>query len=155
PILVICNMMDIPIDERHEFLAIGHAGARAVDPDVPVAEKLASNRRQRTYIGRLIEERRANLRDDLMSRLIEAADDGKLTTDELVINTGAVLIAGFETTTNLITNCVYRLLQHPDQLAMLLADPKLIVTTIEEALRFDPPAQFMRARTIVADTEIA
>src|SRR5262245_39892405 len=154
PILVICNMMDIPIEERHEFLAIGHAGGRAVDPDVPVSEKLESNRRQRAYISKLIEGRRANLRDDLMSRLIDAADDGKLSNDELVVNTGAVLIAGFETTTNLITNCVYRLLQFPDQLAKLQADPGLIVTTIEEALRFDPPAQFMRARTIVADTEI-
>jgi cytochrome P450 len=154
PILVICNMLGIPTEERHEFLAIGNASSRSVDPDVPVSEKLANSRRQRAYISRLIEERRKAPADDLMSRLIDAADDGRIAEDELVVNTGAVLIAGFETTTNLITNAIYRLLQYPEQLALLRAEPELIGNTVEETLRFDPPAQFMRPRTIIADCEI-
>ena len=155
PILVICRMMGIPEEERHEFLEIGNTVARSVDPDVGLADKLAANARIRAYIARLVELRRANPGDDLMTRLIDAADDGRLVSlDELFINTGVLLIAGFETTTNLITSGVYRLLQHPDQLAAFMADAEPDRTAVEELLRFDPPAQFIRARTIVADTEI-
>ena len=90
-----------------------------------------------------------------MTRLIDATDDGTIVSlDELLINTGVLLIAGFETTTNLITNGVYRLLERPDQLEVYLDDPDIDRTAIDEILRFDPPAQFMRARTIVDDAEI-
>ena len=155
PILVICRMMGIPEEERHEFLEIGNTVARSVDPDVGLADKLAANARIRAYIARLVELRRADPGDDLMTRLIDAADDGRaLSLDELFINTGVLLIAGFETTTNLITSGAYRLLQRPDQLATFMADAELDRTAVEELLRFDPPAQFIRARTIVADTEI-
>jgi cytochrome P450 len=90
-----------------------------------------------------------------MTRLIEAADDGRLAgEDELVVNTGVLLVAGFETTTNLITNAVFRLLEHPEQLEAFLADPSVDRTCVEEVLRFDPPSQFVRARTIKTETEI-
>jgi cytochrome P450 len=155
PVFVICGMLNIPMEERFEFLAVGNAVARSVDPDVPLTEKLAANRRMRDYVAKLIEIRRESPGDDLMSRLIEAAEDGRLVSqDELIINTGVLLIAGFETTTNLITNAVYRLLEFPDQLAALRGKSSLIRTAIEEVLRFDPPSQFMRARTIVAGAEI-
>jgi cytochrome P450 len=155
PVFVICGMMNIPMEERFEFLEVGNTVARSVDPDVPLAEKLAANQRMRDYMATLVAMRRESPGDDLMSGLIGAADDGRLVSeDELVINTGILLIAGFETTTNLITNAIYRLLEFPDQLAALRVEPSLIRTTIEEVLRFDPPSQFMRPRTIVADTEI-
>lgn len=155
PILVICRMMGIPTDDRDTFLAIGNAVARSVDPDVPVAEKLAANERMRNYIAQLIEHRRGTPGDDLTTRLIDAADDGRLVSnDELYINTGVLLIAGFETTTNLITNAVFRLVQHPEQLANFLADPELTNSCIEEVLRYDPPTHFMRPRTIIAETEL-
>jgi cytochrome P450 len=155
PIFVICRMMGVPIEERFNFLEIGDAVARSVDPDVPMAHKLAANARMREYIGGLVEDHRSTPGDDLMTHLIEAAEDGRLVDeDELVINTAVLLVAGFETTTNLITNAVYRLLERRDQLRAFLADPSLDRTCIEEILRFDPPAQFMRARTIVADAEI-
>jgi cytochrome P450 len=153
PILVICDMLGIPTEESPNFLEVGSIVARSVDPDVPVSEKLVANRRMREYIGGLVAARRGSRGDDLMTRLIDAADDGRLVSeDELVINTAILLIAGFETTTNLITNAVYRLLEHPDQLARLRAEPELIRTTIEEVLRFDPPAQITRPRTIVRET---
>jgi cytochrome P450 len=154
PIMVICRMMGVPLDERDEFLAIGNAVGRSVDPDVPVKEKLAANARLREYIGGIIDSRRSTPGDDLTTRLIAAAEEGRVTEDELVINTGVLLVAGFETTTNLITNAIYRLLEYPDQLASFMADPEAEHLGIEEVLRFDPPAQFMRARTIVADVEI-
>lgn len=155
PIMVICRMMGIPTDDRDTFLAIGKAVARSVDPDVPVAEKLAANESMRNYIAGLIEGRRSSPGDDLTTRLIDAADDGRLVSDdELYINTGVLLVAGFETTTNLITNAVFRLLEHPDELARYRTDPSLDNTCIEEVLRFDPPSQFMRPRTMLAATEI-
>jgi cytochrome P450 len=155
PILVICRMMGIPIEERHEFLDIGNQVARSVDPDVPVPAKLAANARMRDYIGRLVEQRRSRPGTDLMTKLIEASEDGRLVSeDELRINSGVLLIAGFETTTNLITNGVYRLLEDPDQLSAFVGDRSLERTGLEELLRFDPPTQFMRARTIIADTEL-
>jgi cytochrome P450 len=156
PVLVICNMLGIAEEERHEFLAVGDRVSRSVDPDVPMTEKLAANARMREYIAGIIEQRRANPGDDVVTRLIEATEDGRVADlDELVINTGILLIAGFETTTNLITNGVFRMLEAPDQLAMFLADPDLDDNTVEEMLRFDPPSQFMRPRTIAAEVEIA
>jgi cytochrome P450 len=123
-----------------------------VDPDVPVEEKLAASAEMREYVGGLISMRRASSGDDIISRLIEANADDMVDDVELVINTGTLLLAGFETTTNLITNGVYRLLEYPDQLLRLQRDPSLIRTCIEEVLRFDPPSQFMRPRTITVDT---
>jgi cytochrome P450 len=154
PIMVICQMMGVATEAHHEFLDIGNAVARSVDPDVPLADKLAANARLRDYIGGLLDRRRATPGDDLTTRLIEAADSGRVSEDELVINTGILLVAGFETTTNLITNFIFRLLEFPEQKAKFLADPGLDRTGIEEILRFDPPAQFMRARTITADVEL-
>ena len=90
-----------------------------------------------------------------MTRLIDAADDGRLVSlDELFINTGVLLIAGFETTTNLITSGVYRLLQHPDQLAAFMADAELGSNRGRRAVALRSARAVMRARTIVADTEI-
>jgi cytochrome P450 len=95
PIVVICRMMGIPTSERDEFLEIGNQVARSVDPDVPVPAKLAANAKMRGYIGRLVEQRRSGPGEDLMTRLIEAADDGRLVSeDELLINSGVLLIPG-------------------------------------------------------------
>ena len=155
PIYVICGMMNVPMEERPELLAIGNAVGRSVDPDVTLEERIQANRLMRHYIAGLLERRRRNPGDDLITRLIDAAEDGRLVDEnELQINTGVLLIAGFETTTNLISNAVYRLLEHPDQLAQLRSNPSLIGTAIEEVLRFDPLSQFLMPRTIVADIEI-
>jgi cytochrome P450 len=155
PIFVICGMMNVPTGERQELLDLGYALGRAVDADVSVDERIEANRRMQAYVAGLLDRRRQNPGDDLITRLIAAADDGRLVDEnELQINTGVLLIAGFETTTNLISNVVYRLLEHPEQLQQLRADPSLIGTTIEEVLRFDPLSQFLMPRTIVDDIEI-
>ncbi|MBL7500944.1 cytochrome P450 [Frankia sp. CNm7] len=155
PILVICDLLAVPPEERHQFVAIGHAVTRSVDPDVPIDERNAANQRLRDYIATLVAIRRDHPGDDLMSRLIEAAEDGRLASEEeLLSNTGLLLLAGFESTTNLITNAIYQLLRHPDQLALLTAEPAHIRTAIEEVLRFDPPVHMMRPRTITAAARV-
>jgi cytochrome P450 len=155
PVLVICEMLGVPPEERHTFAAIGRAMVATVDPLVPPDERIAASRRLRDYIAALVEVRRQYPGDDLMSRLIEAAEDGRMATeDELLSNTGLLLIAGFETTTSLISNAIYQLIRHPAQRAALADRPELIRAAIEETLRYDGPVHMMRPRTITADARI-
>jgi len=154
PILVICEMLGVAPRERHQFMAIGHAMVATVDPQVPPDERIAASEKLRDYIAVLVRIRRDHPGDDLMTRLIEAARDGRVSEDELLSNTGLLLIAGFETTTSLIANGIYQLIQHPAQRAALSARPGLARTAVEEVLRFDGPVHMMRPRTITGDVRI-
>ena len=93
--------------------------------------------------------------DDLMSQIIAAGDEGtRLSDEELRATAGLVLAAGFETTVNLLGNGIRILLEHPDQLAMLRADPDLWPGAVEEILRLESPVQ-LSARLALVDTEVA
>jgi cytochrome P450 len=96
------------------------------------------------YLVALLDERRAAPRDDLLTRLAQAEVDGeRLTRAEILGFFQLLLLAGQETTTNLINNAVLCLLGHPDQLARLRADPGLLPSAVEEVLRFRSPLQWM------------
>jgi cytochrome P450 len=105
-------------------------------------------RRVRGYLKQLIHKKRLMLpddpaTDDLLSALIRASDEGEhLTEDEAAAMAFILLFAGFETTVNLIGNGALALLQHPDQLAKLKADPGLLESAVEELLRYDGPVEF-------------
>ncbi|MCY3661588.1 MAG: cytochrome P450 [bacterium] len=102
----------------------------------------------RAYLHGLVAERRRRPRDDLLSDLVEAVDEGeRLAEDELVATSINLLFAGHETTTNLIGNGTLSLLRHPDQLALLRSRPELLPGAIEELLRFDSPVQRVRRIT--------
>ena len=90
----------------------------------------------REYIMKLVEARRAEPQDDIVGRLVQA--DEKLSMAELVSTCVTLFVAGHETTTNLIGNGMYLLLQHPDQMQRLQETPELITTAIEEILRYEP-----------------
>jgi cytochrome P450 len=155
PVRVICEMLGVQAQEQERFAAIANALVRTVDPQVPPDERIAANKNMREYIAALVAVRRQHPGDDLMTRLIEAAADGRLSSeDELLSNTGLLLAAGFETTTGLVTNAVYQLITHPGERAALERDPELIRTAVEEVLRFDPPVHMMRPHTITADVTI-
>jgi cytochrome P450 len=95
-----------------------------------------------TYLAGLLEERRARPVDDLLSRLILAEVDGdRLTPEELLGFFTLLLVAGNETTANLINNAILCLLEHADQLARLRAEPELLTLAIEEVLRYRSPFQ--------------
>ena len=95
-----------------------------------------------TYFRELIAERRAAPRDDMLSALIAAEEEGdKLNEEELLATCILLLVAGHETTVNLIGNGTLALLRHPDQLQKLRENPGLIGTAVEELLRFDGPVQ--------------
>ena len=102
----------------------------------------------RAYLRGLVGERRRRPRDDLLSDLVAAVDEGeRLAEDELVATSINLLFAGHETTTNLIGNGTLALLRHPDQLDLLRRRPELIPGAVEELLRFDSPVQRVRRIT--------
>ena len=144
PSTVICMMLGVPLADRARFtewtanathaLVVQFAPAEATARARPALEKLVE------YFEAMIEARRKNLGDDLVSELIRAEEDGdRLTSGELLVQSVGLLAAGFETTIGLISLGMRQLLLHPDELAKLRADPGLIGTAVEECLRFDPP----------------
>ena len=108
----------------------------------------------RDYFAPFIEERRVAPTDDLVSRLALAEEDGQqLTTEETQVTLRLLLVAGNETTTNLIGNGLRALLQHPEQLQLLRERPELIPSAIEELLRYDAPVQ-LDGRYVAEDVEV-
>jgi cytochrome P450 len=107
------------------------------------------------YLGGLVAERRARPADDLLSGLV-ADDDpaGRMDEPELMSTMTLLLVAGHETTVNLVTNGMLALLRHPDALEWLRRDSEIVVPLVEEVLRYDPPVQF-RTRTTLADVGVA
>jgi cytochrome P450 len=148
PVIVICEMLGVPVADHERFKGWGLDIARGLDaimlpPDSPVAERSVLARRALAdYFRGLIAERRRSPREDMLTGLIAAEEAGdKLTEDELLATCILLLVAGHETTVNLIGNGSLALLRHPDQRKRLQADPGLITTAVEELLRFDGPVQ--------------
>jgi cytochrome P450 len=148
PVRVICEMLGVPVKDHERFKAWGLDIARGLDaimlpPDSEVGRRSISGRRALAdYFRGLIAERRAAPRDDMLSALIAAEEAGdKLNEEELLATCILLLVAGHETTVNLIGNGTLALLRDPDQLRTLRENPGLIGTAVEELLRFDGPVQ--------------
>jgi cytochrome P450 len=159
PVAVICEMMGVPAADHATFKEWSRALARSLDP-VEIMPPEEVERRQRTvtqfadYFRALIEERRAGPKDDLLSALIAAEEAGdKLAPEELLATCILLLVAGHETTVNLIGNGTLSLLRHPDQLQKLRDDLSLTKNTVEEVLRYDPPVQ-MTLRIALDDMQV-
>ena len=146
PIIVIAEMLGVPPEDRAQFRAWSNAVASTLDRPVQTQATVdlardASNAIA-VYFGRVIKQRRADPRDDLISALIAAEEGGDLLTeDELLATRILLLIAGNETTTNLIGNGMLALVRNPDQLRLLQDDPSLIASAVEELVRYDSPVQ--------------
>jgi pimeloyl-[acyl-carrier protein] synthase len=148
PVNVICEMLGVPVEDHDRFKGWSLDIARGldaillpVDSDVP-KRSAAARTALADYFRELIARRRAAPRADLLSGLIAAEEAGdKLTENELLATCILLLIAGHETTVNLIGNGTLALLRHPDQLRRLRDNPALIGTAVEELLRFDGPVQ--------------
>src|SRR5262249_52314818 len=106
------------------------------------------------YLAQVIEERRGAPRDDLISVLLRAEGGDALKPAEVVMFTLLLLVAGNETTTNLLGNAVLAMCANPAQLAAVQGDPALVPLLVEEALRYDAPAQVI-LREVTRDTELA
>jgi cytochrome P450 len=148
PVRVICEMLGVPVKDHERFKQWGLDIARGLDaimlpPDSEVAVRsIAGRRALANYFRELIAERRSAPRDDMLSALIAAEEAGdKLNEDELLATCLLLLVAGHETTVNLIGNGTLALLRHPAELTKLRENPGLITTAVEELLRFDGPVQ--------------
>ncbi|WP_208778653.1 cytochrome P450 family protein [Streptomyces griseorubiginosus] len=154
PITVICELLGVPEMDRSEFRKIS---TEAVAPTDSASEHAAFVRLAE-YLTELIEDKRcAGPSGDLLSDLIRTtAEDGdRLSAGELRGMAFVLLIAGHETTVNLITNAVHALLTHPDQLAALRADMDLVDGVVEETLRWEGPVENATFRFAAETLEIA
>jgi len=145
PLRVICEMIGIPrvdTDQMGEWAHGLSVASGMADPDARRVgdEAMASFN---GYVGEMIAERRTHRTDDLLSALIDAEEAGdRLSPAELVALVVQLIFAGHETTQNLLGNGLYRLLEHPEQLAWLRAEPDRVPDAVEEMLRYDPPILF-------------
>ncbi len=150
PAIVIAEMMGVPASERHLFEHWSAALLGATDIFNPAQIRASgdANVEMREYLAKLTAAKRLHPGQDLISQLIDAEEDGdKLTLDELYSNCILLLVAGHETTTRLIGNCLYLLLRHPQQMAAARRSEANLVNALEESLRFEPPVLFT-ARTV-------
>jgi len=145
PANVISELVGVPREDRdwlRPLVADLSATLEPLTSDEVQRRAAESGEKVRNYLNDLIEARRRDPRDDLLSGLIAASDgEDRLSQEEVVVTTVLIYAAGFETTTNLIGNMVLTLLRHPAQLDRLQADRSLVATAVEEVLRFESPVQ--------------
>ncbi len=151
PVAVICRLLGVPIEDEAQFSWASSLLAQGLDPFLSFTgqtqgfdERLEAGLWLRGYLRELLERRRADPRDDLMSGLIAVEEAGdQLTEDEIIATCNLLLIAGHETTVNLIANAVLAMLRHPDTWTRLSRDAALAPAIVEETLRYDPPVQLV------------
>ena len=145
PVVVIAEMLGVPPEDRARFRLWSDQRARMIEPTIGARERevaAAAREALDAYFRPIIKARRTAPRDDIVSALARAEEEGdRLTEREMLSMLRLLLVAGNETTTNLIGNGILALLRHPDQLERLRDDPSLIPAAVEELLRFDSPVQ--------------
>ncbi|MFE2097554.1 cytochrome P450 [Streptomyces sp. PTD9-10] len=162
PVTVICHLLGVPREDEPRFHLWVNDIIESIDynPKTDPKEKLENGQRAgaalREYLGGLVEQRHGRPTDDLLSRLAnDDGPDGRMTDDEIVATANLLLIAGHETTVNLITNGMLTLLRHPQVLQRLRDEPGLIVPLVEELLRYEPPVHIVPWRAAYSDITVA
>ena len=157
PLSVISTMLGVGDEDRNEFhvlverfvVRLGSGSTADAMRAVPTARKLYA------VLERLAEQRRAQTDDGLISALLEASEDGdSLSPDEVMAMIFLLMLAGHDTTANLIGSSAVALIEHPEQAERLRAEPALIPTAVEELLRFTTPVPCGAARTLLDDVEV-
>lgn len=158
PVTVIGDILGVPEGERSKILQYGELAAPSLDVGLSWSQYLRVEQGLQGFTEWLndhIRGLRTSPRDDLMSQLVAASDDGvRLDDHELLALAGLVLAAGFETTVNLLGSGIRLLLKHPDQLKLLFDEPARWPNAVEEILRLESPVQ-LTARIADVDTEVA
>lgn len=154
PSLVICELLGVPYAD-HDFFQ--HNTKTMINRNSAPEERSAAVRELAGYLGRLVGERLADPTDDLLSGLAERVTAGELTHQQATETAVLLLIAGHETTANMIALGTATLLEHPEQLALLREtdDPKLVAGAVEELLRYLNITHSGRSRAATEDIEIA
>jgi cytochrome P450 len=160
PVTAICKLLGVPLEDQPRFRQWADEVIQTVDPSAGTFEERMRRRAQvlaelGRYFNELADSRAREPGDDLISGLLtDRGPHGPMSRDDLVATAGLLLIAGHETTVNLITNGMLTLLRYPNALDQLNREPGLIVTLVEELLRYEPPVQMRTNRTTVADIDI-
>ena len=151
PVAVICRLLGVPIEDEPKFSWASALLAQGLDPFIAFAgqpqgfeERMEAGLWLRGYLRDLLRQRRADPGEDLMSGLIAVEEAGdQLTEDEIVATCNLLLVAGHETTVNLIANAVLAMLRHPEHWSALGRDSSRAPAIVEETLRYDPPVQLV------------
>ncbi|MFG2821585.1 cytochrome P450 [Kitasatospora sp. NPDC048365] len=161
PVTVICRLLGIPREDEAKFHGWADTVVSSLDPqhgqDTTERDRAAQDARMQLgmYLNGLIEDRRKSPGDDMLSQLIAGhGTENAMTSMEVLSTAALLLVAGHETTVNLISNGMLTLLRHPDVLDRLRDDPRLAVPIVEELLRYEPPVQMLPNRTPIADIEV-
>ena len=151
PSLVICELIGVPYDDRDDFQ---QRSARQLDLSIPIPERLELQRQSRAYMRSLVERSRQQPGEDILGMLVCEHGD-ELTDDELIGIASLLLLAGHETTSNMLGLGTLALLRHPDQLAAVRDDPDAVAPAVEELLRWLSIVHTAIPRITTTDVEIA
>ncbi|HEY6788710.1 MAG TPA: cytochrome P450 [Trebonia sp.] len=161
PVTAICQLLGVPLEDQPRFHAWAGAVIETVDPTTGTFEQRMRRRDQvhaemGQYIGELADAYTRQPGDDLISGLLtDTGPDAPMARGDLVATAALLLVAGHETTVNLIANGMLTLLRHPDVLDRLRQEPGMTTRLVEELLRYEPPVQMRTNRSTVADIDIA
>ncbi|MEU3984870.1 cytochrome P450 [Streptomyces sp. NPDC026672] len=161
PVSVICRLLGVPREDEPRFRVWVNDLINAIDydPRTDPEEKrdkgVQARKDLREYLGGLLAQRHGGRGDDLLSRMAnDDGPEGRMTDEEIVSTANLLLIAGHETTVNLITNGMLTLLRHPQVLRRLRDDPGLVVPLVEELLRYEPPVHIIPWRAAYSDIAV-
>jgi cytochrome P450 len=158
PVRIICDLLGVPVEDEDRFKVWSNALARGLDPDFLLSAEVIAARSEGVlqfaqYFFELLAERRRHPGEDLLSRLAQAEDGGTVLSEGEMLSTCILLlVAGHETTVNLIAGGALALLRHPDQCRRFRTDPGVARSAIEEMLRYVSPVQ-LTGRSFTADCE--
>jgi cytochrome P450 len=157
PIAVISHLLGVPPEDQASFRAWGHEVAGTLEPHTSrdlEKEPRTAELELTAYLRELVRRRRADPDDSILSGLVAAEEEGdRLTLDEVVSTALLLLVAGFETTVNLLGNGTVALLDEPEQWQRLREEPELLPAAVEEMLRYESPVQ-LTSRTATEDVEL-
>jgi len=151
PSLVICELLGVPYEDREDFQ---QRSARQLDLSIPIPERLELQRQSRAYMRSLVERSRQQPGEDILGMLVREHVD-ELTDDELIGIASLLLLAGHETTSNMLGLGTLALLQHPDQLAAVRDNPDAVGPAVEELLRWLSIVHTAIPRITTTDVEVA
>jgi cytochrome P450 len=151
PSLVICELLGVPYDDRDDFQS---RTARQLDLSLPIPERMELQRQGRGYMSSLVERARRQPGEDILGMLVREHGH-ELTDDELIGIASLLLLAGHETTSNMLGLGTLALLRHPDQLAAVRDNPDAIGPAVEELLRWLSIVHTAIPRITTTDVEIA
>jgi cytochrome P450 len=160
PVTAICELLGVPLEDQPRFHQWADEIVETIDPSTGTYEermrkKDEVNAELGQYFSHLVDARAGQAGDDLISGLLtDQGPHGPMSREDILATANLLLVAGHETTVNLITNGMLTLLRHPNVLDRLNREPGLIITLVEELLRYESPVQMRTNRATVADIDI-